>query len=89
MRSLLSTNNPNFFLTPSAFSDEGVVGIQVPLLATKLQPNTLYDWNYTTTPQAGLDGRDVVYPRGRVLGGSSSISESGAYFWQIFETQAM
>ncbi len=59
-----------------AFSDEGVLGIEVPLLATGLQPNTLYDWNYTTTPQSGLGGRNVVYPRGRVLGGSSSISES-------------
>lgn len=57
-----------------AFSDEGVLGIEVPLLATGLQPNTLYDWNYTTTPQSGLGGRNVVYPRGRVLGGSSSIN---------------
>ena len=84
----LSSYTSRFVLTLVAFSDEGVVGIQVPLLATKLQPNTLYDWNYTTTPQAGLDGRDVVYPRGRVLGGSSSISESGAH-WQTFKAKAM
>lgn len=64
-----------------AFSDEGVLGIEVPLLATGLQPNTVYDWNYTTTSQPGLGGRNVVYPRGRVLGGSSSISESMAHFY--------
>ncbi|KAG6828985.1 hypothetical protein H0H92_006107 [Tricholoma furcatifolium] len=34
---------------------------------------TNFDWNYTTTPQAGFDNRSIPYPRGHVLGGSSSI----------------
>jgi choline dehydrogenase len=34
------------------------------------------DWAFTTTPQAGLDGAEIFYPRGRVLGGSSSINGS-------------
>lgn len=32
------------------------------------------DWNYDTTPQPGLDGRTVYWPRGKMLGGSSSIN---------------
>ena len=40
-----------------------------------LQVKQQYNWNYTTTPQPGLNGRSVSYPRGRVLGGSSSISK--------------
>ncbi|TFC01545.1 GMC family oxidoreductase [Cryobacterium mannosilyticum] len=32
------------------------------------------DWNYDTTPQAPLGGRSVYWPRGRVLGGSSSMN---------------
>jgi choline dehydrogenase-like flavoprotein len=32
------------------------------------------DWRFTTTPQTGLEGRPVLYPRGRVLGGSSAIN---------------
>lgn len=32
------------------------------------------DWNYETTAQPGLDGRTVYWPRGKVLGGSSSIN---------------
>lgn len=40
--------------------------------------NTKYDWNYTTTVQAGLDGRRVRLPRGRTLGGSSAIN--GLYY---------
>lgn len=32
------------------------------------------DWCYQTVPEAGLNGRVINYPRGRVLGGSSSIN---------------
>jgi choline dehydrogenase len=32
------------------------------------------DWRYATTAQAGLGGRVVPYPRGKVLGGSSAIN---------------
>ena len=32
------------------------------------------DWRYVTTPQPGLDGRVVPYPRGKALGGSSAIN---------------
>jgi choline dehydrogenase len=31
-----------------------------------------YDWDYTTAPQEHADGRQVYWPRGRTLGGSSS-----------------
>ncbi|WP_059410928.1 GMC family oxidoreductase [Cupriavidus basilensis] len=36
--------------------------------------NPRTDWMYRTTAQAGLNGRALGYPRGRVLGGSSSIN---------------
>jgi choline dehydrogenase len=32
------------------------------------------DWGFRTTPQVGLDGAVLGYPRGRVLGGSSGIN---------------
>ena len=56
-------------------SDEGVLKMEVPYLGLELLSNTTYDWNYTTIPQTALDNRVVLYSRGRVLGGSSSISE--------------
>ena len=37
------------------------------------------DWNYTTTPQEALDNRTVAYARGKVLGGSTSISTFVSY----------
>ena len=32
------------------------------------------DWRYSTTPQPGLGNRVVPYPRGKVVGGSSTIN---------------
>lgn len=36
--------------------------------------NPRTDWCYKTVPEAGLNGRAINYPRGRVIGGSSSIN---------------
>jgi choline dehydrogenase len=47
--------------------------IRVPL-AFKRTFGTRFDWGYRTAPQEALAGREVLYPRGRVLGGSSSIN---------------
>jgi choline dehydrogenase len=33
-----------------------------------------YDWNYDTTPQERLEGRTIYWPRGKTLGGSSSLN---------------
>jgi choline dehydrogenase len=35
---------------------------------------TRYDWDYTTEPQPNLDGRRLFWPRGKMLGGSSSMN---------------
>lgn len=32
------------------------------------------DWNYATEPQKELDGREIYWPRGKTLGGSSSMN---------------
>ena len=36
--------------------------------------NPRADWMFETTPQPGLNGRTLAYPRGKVLGGSSAIN---------------
>jgi len=36
--------------------------------------NPRTDWRYRTEPDPGLNGRSLIYPRGKVLGGSSSIN---------------
>jgi choline dehydrogenase len=36
--------------------------------------NPRTDWLFRTEPDVGLGGRSLIYPRGKVLGGSSSIN---------------
>jgi len=36
--------------------------------------NPRADWLFTTGPEAGLNGRSLAYPRGKVIGGSSAIN---------------
>lgn len=47
---------------------------RVPLVAGKLFRRLYDDWHYCTEPEAGLDGRQVDWPRGRMLGGCSVIA---------------
>lgn len=48
--------------------------IHVPAGVLKLLYNPLVNWNYATDPEPGAAGRQIHWPRGRVLGGSSSIN---------------
>jgi choline dehydrogenase len=48
--------------------------IHVPLGYGKLFKDKTVNWMYQTEPEPGLDGRTVFQPRGKVLGGSSSIN---------------
>ena len=47
--------------------------IKIPAAFSHLY-RTQIDWGLSTTPQPTLDGREVVFPLGRVLGGSSSLN---------------
>lgn len=47
--------------------------IRIPAAFSKLYGSNV-DWGYSTVPQAALDERRVVFPRGKVIGGSSSIN---------------
>ena len=48
--------------------------IHIPIGYFKTMGNPATDWCYHTEPDAGLNGRSIPWPRGRVLGGSSSIN---------------
>lgn len=48
--------------------------IEITFLGPTATPGTSVDWNYTTVPHVGLNGRTAAYPRGFVLGGSSSVN---------------
>jgi choline dehydrogenase len=50
------------------------IWIHVPLGYGKLFKDKSVNWMYQTEPEPGLNGRTVFQPRGKVLGGSSSIN---------------
>ncbi|NJM33378.1 MAG: choline dehydrogenase [Rhodomicrobium sp.] len=48
--------------------------IHIPVGYFKTMRNPKYDWCYRTEPDPGLNGRSLDWPRGKVLGGSSSLN---------------
>lgn len=48
--------------------------LRIPLGYGKLFTDRRFNWCYNTEPQADCHGRNIVAPRGRVIGGSSSIN---------------
>ena len=48
--------------------------IHIPIGYLYCIDNPRTDWRYRTRKEPGLNGRDLLYPRGRVLGGCSSIN---------------
>ena len=48
--------------------------IQMPAALSYPMNMKQYDWGYMSEPEPNLDGRKLVVPRGKVIGGSSSIN---------------
>jgi choline dehydrogenase len=49
--------------------------IHIPAGMLKLMQNQkLVNWGYTTEAESGANGREIRWPRGRTLGGTSSIN---------------
>lgn len=48
--------------------------IHIPVGYFKTMHNPKVDWCYKTEPDPGLNGRSIDWPRGKVLGGSSSLN---------------
>ncbi|MEO8487765.1 MAG: choline dehydrogenase [Betaproteobacteria bacterium] len=48
--------------------------IHIPIGYGKTMFHPVYNWGFHTDPDPGMDGRRIYWPRGRGLGGSSSIN---------------
>jgi choline dehydrogenase len=48
--------------------------IHIPAGYMKMLDHKTLTWGFTAEPDPGTNGRAILYPRGRVLGGSSSIN---------------
>jgi choline dehydrogenase-like flavoprotein len=70
----LTASGNNSVLLLEAGPKDSNIWIHVPLGYGKLFKDTSVNWMYQTEPEPGLDGRSIFQPRGKVLGGSSSIN---------------
>ena len=57
-----------------ASGKDNYIWIHIPVGYLFCMGNPRTDWGFTTEPAPGLNGRSLGYPRGRVLGGCSSIN---------------
>ena len=70
----LSANGKHSVLLLEAGPKDTNIWIHVPIGYGKLFKEKSVNWMYQTEPEPGLGGRQVFQPRGKVLGGSSSIN---------------
>jgi choline dehydrogenase len=72
LASRLSENPSSRVLLLEAGPPDDAAEIHIPAMMNQLFQSA-YDWDFQTVPQDRAGGRSVYWPRGRVLGGSSSI----------------
>jgi len=70
----LSADPRNKVLVLEAGGQDSWIWFHIPVGYLFAIGNPRADWMFTTTPQAGLGGRALAYPRGKVIGGSSAIN---------------
>jgi choline dehydrogenase len=70
----LSRDPANRVLLLEAGRKDNYPWIHIPVGYLYCIGNPRTDWLYTTEPEAGLNGRSLRYPRGKALGGCSSIN---------------
>lgn len=70
----LSANPRNRVILLEAGGRDWNPWIHIPVGYFKTMHNPAVDWCYKTDPDPGLNGRRLDWPRGKVLGGSSSLN---------------
>jgi choline dehydrogenase len=70
----LTENPAKRVLLIEAGKNDNYIWIHVPVGYLYCIDNPRADWRFKTAAEKGLNGRSLLYPRGRVLGGCSSIN---------------
>ncbi|MFD2174494.1 GMC family oxidoreductase [Rhodobacter lacus] len=70
----LSANPKNRVLLLEAGGRDTYHWVHIPVGYLYCIGNPRTDWGFSTQPEPGLNGRALLYPRGRILGGCSAIN---------------
>src|SRR3569832_23584 len=72
MANRLSADGRNRVLLIEAGGRDNSINIKIPLMVVNLLRNEKYTWPFMTEKQVHLNGKEQLWARGKVLGGSSS-----------------
>jgi choline dehydrogenase len=70
----LSADKTKTVLLVEAGGPDNYLWIHLPVGYLYCIDNPRTDWRFRTEPDKGLNGRQLIYPRGKTLGGCSSIN---------------
>src|SRR6202171_1534310 len=70
----LSTDRNNHVLVLEAGGNDNWIWFHIPVGYLFAIGNPRADWMFETEKEAGLNGRSLKYPRGKVVGGASAIN---------------
>jgi choline dehydrogenase len=70
----LSADPRNRVLLLEAGRNDNYHWVHIPVGYLYCFGNPRVDWGYSTAPSPGINGRSLLYPRGKVLGGCTSIN---------------
>ncbi len=70
----LSENPDHSVLLLEAGGKDWNPWLHIPVGYFKTMHDPRFDWCYLTEPDSGIDGRQLQWPRGKVLGGSSALN---------------
>jgi choline dehydrogenase len=70
----LTADPRNRVLLVEAGGEDNWIWLHIPVGYLYALNNPRADWMFKTAEEPGLNGRSIAYPRGKVLGGSSSIN---------------
>ena len=70
----LSSSGKKSVLLLEAGSRDWNPMIHLPIMCGILFPKKIHNWHYRSQPEPNLKNREIFLPRGKVLGGSSSIN---------------
>jgi choline dehydrogenase len=70
---LTEDDNVKILVIEAGKDHQDIIETKIPVTFSKLFHGE-HDWNYYTTPQIAVNDRELYWPRGRMIGGSSSMN---------------
>lgn len=71
---LSEDSNVSILLIEAGIDQSSDENVYTPGLCTNLLGNDQYDWRFSSEIEPGINGRQILHPRGKIVGGTSAIN---------------